>query len=141
MRPSLGGKFAMFGVRHGPGHGQLSRLQDLLETLVANHGEQVAVWMQPPVLLADDELIGDEPHDAADLVLKPRTQPRMAALSALYEPLCFLLVGGWWLLLCRLWQFCVLAMLSNGAMSTGVHHDVHSGWSMRVGSPWSWTRT
>lgn len=88
MRPSLGGKFAMFGVRHGPGHGHLSRLQDLLETLVANHGEQVEVWMQPPVLLPDEELVGDEPHDAADMVIRPRAQPRMAALLKLYVCMC-----------------------------------------------------
>lgn len=124
MRPSLGGKFAMFGVRHGPGHGHLSRLQDLIEMLVVNHGEQVEVWLQPPVLLLDEELVGDEPHDAADLVLRPRAQPRMAALHALYG----------------LYTSSSSALLFLHAAPPCAAHSLVTGRSVQRVVQWSWTK-
>lgn len=74
----------MFGVRHGPGAGTLSRLQDLVQQLVVHHGDALEVWLLPPSRIAEEELLGDEAHDAADLVLIKRVVPRVEAIQELY---------------------------------------------------------
>lgn len=74
----------MFGIRHGPGTGTLSRLQDLVSELVTHHGDALELWLLPPSRVAEEELVGDEQHDAADLVLIKREVPRVVALQELY---------------------------------------------------------